>query len=255
MPGWGFGLLLVLAARRALQAGGRGSLLACQAGCHAACSHPPAHSPARPPASFAAPGCEIGVASTKAYTSQIVVITMMALALSEDSIAKRDLRDEILDSLAALPDAIRAALRLDGEMRSLAEALREEQSLLVFGRGFNYATALEAALKVKEVALMHRCGGCGGGGGVDGWARGPRLAAAAGGRFCWHARGPFCWQSFGMCCCWSQRSDCLPARRRLPCSEGILAGEMKHGPLALVDDTMPIIVIATGDNMHGKMLR
>lgn len=52
-------------------------------------------------------GCEIGVASTKAYTSQIVVITMMALALSEDSISKRDLRDEIIDSMAQLPDKIR----------------------------------------------------------------------------------------------------------------------------------------------------
>ncbi|GAB4823479.1 hypothetical protein N2152v2_010525 [Parachlorella kessleri] len=137
-------------------------------------------------------GCEIGVASTKAYTSQIVVITLMALALSEDSIARRQLRDEIIDSMALLPDKIRQTLKLDGYMRQLAEKLKEEQSLLVFGRGYNFATALEAALKVKEVALMH--------------------------------------------------------------SEGILAGEMKHGPLALVDDRMPILVIATQDKMHAKML-
>ncbi|KAL4421718.1 hypothetical protein ABPG77_002334 [Micractinium sp. CCAP 211/92] len=137
-------------------------------------------------------GCEIGVASTKAYTSQIAVITMMALALSEDSISKRDKRHAIIDGLAELPEKIRLALQLDSEMLRLAGALKEEQSLLVFGRGYNYATALEAALKVKEVALMH--------------------------------------------------------------SEGILAGEMKHGPLALVDDTMPILVIATKDAMHLKML-
>lgn len=70
-------------------------------------------------------------------------------------------------------------------MKDLAQLLIAEQSLLVFGRGYNYATALEGALKVKEVALMH--------------------------------------------------------------SEGILAGEMKHGPLALVDETLPIVVIATRD--------
>ena len=71
-------------------------------------------------------------------------------------------------------------------MEELAQQLIDEQSLLVFGRGYNYATALEGALKVKEVSLMH--------------------------------------------------------------SEGILAGEMKHGPLALVDENLPIVVIATRDN-------
>lgn len=76
-------------------------------------------------------------------------------------------------------------LKLDQEMKALAKLLMSEQSLLVFGRGFNYATALEGALKVKEVSLMH--------------------------------------------------------------SEGILAGEMKHGPLALVDENLPTIVLATRD--------
>ncbi|KAL3156749.1 hypothetical protein ABBQ38_001024 [Trebouxia sp. C0009 RCD-2024] len=136
-------------------------------------------------------GCEIGVASTKAYTSQMVVITMMALALSEDSIAKRPKRDAVIDALGTLPAKLRRVLKLDTQMQKLAEELKHESSLLVFGRGYNYATALEAALKVKEVALMH--------------------------------------------------------------SEGILAGEMKHGPLALVDENMPIIVIATQDRMHAKM--
>lgn len=73
----------------------------------------------------------------------------------------------------------------------MSEELRDEQSLLVFGRGRNYATAVEAALKVKEVSYMH--------------------------------------------------------------SEGINAGEMKHGPLALVDDKLPIVVVATQDALHGKM--
>lgn len=81
---------------------------------------------------------------------------------------------------------MREVLELDEDMKVLAKELIEEQSLLVFGRGYNYATALEGALKVKEVALTH--------------------------------------------------------------SEGILAGEMKHGPLALVDENLPIIVIATRDD-------
>jgi glucosamine--fructose-6-phosphate aminotransferase (isomerizing) len=76
-------------------------------------------------------------------------------------------------------------LKLDAEMKELASSLIKSESLLVFGRGYNYATALEGALKVKEVALIH--------------------------------------------------------------SEGMLAGEMKHGPLALVDENLPIIVIATHD--------
>lgn len=136
-------------------------------------------------------GCEIGVASTKAYTSQIVALTMMALALSDDSIARRAARDAVIDDLARLPKAVAKALELDGAMRDLAASLVNENSLLVFGRGYNYATALEAALKVKEVSLMH--------------------------------------------------------------SEGILAGEMKHGPLALVDENLPIVVVATKDRMHTKM--
>ena len=137
-------------------------------------------------------GCEIGVASTKAYTSQIVAITMLALALSDDSISRRGARDEIIDGLVELPDIVKRALLLDQQMIVLAQKLQNEHSLLVFGRGYNYATALETALKVKEVSLMH--------------------------------------------------------------SEGILAGEMKHGPLALVDEEMPIVAIATRDRMHGKML-
>lgn len=88
--------------------------------------------------------------------------------------------------LFLLADKVREVLKLDDEMKDLAKLLMDEQSLLMFGRGYNYATALEGALKVKEVALMH--------------------------------------------------------------SEGILAGEMKHGPLALVDETLPIIVIATHDS-------
>ncbi|KAL4353938.1 hypothetical protein GQ457_06G013600 [Hibiscus cannabinus] len=135
-------------------------------------------------------GCEIGVASTKAYTSQIVVMAMLALAIGGDTISKQERREAIIDGLFDLPNKIREVLKLDEEMKDLAKLLIAEQSLLVFGRGYNYATALEGALKVKEVALMH--------------------------------------------------------------SEGILAGEMKHGPLALVDENLPIVVIATRDACFSK---
>ncbi|XP_039013366.1 glutamine--fructose-6-phosphate aminotransferase [isomerizing] 2-like [Hibiscus syriacus] len=135
-------------------------------------------------------GCEIGVASTKAYTSQIAVMAMLALAIGADTISKQERREAIIDGLFDLPNKIREVLKLDQEMKDLAKLLIAEQSLLVFGRGYNYATALEGALKVKEVALMH--------------------------------------------------------------SEGILAGEMKHGPLALVDENLPIVVIATRDACFSK---
>ncbi|KAJ6794932.1 glutamine--fructose-6-phosphate aminotransferase [isomerizing] 2 [Iris pallida] len=135
-------------------------------------------------------GCEIGVASTKAYTSQIVAMSMVALAIGDDRISTRARRAAIINGLSNLPNKVRKVLKLDSEMRDLAESLIDSESLLVFGRGYNYATALEGALKVKEVALMH--------------------------------------------------------------SEGMLAGEMKHGPLALVDETLPIIVIATRDACFSK---
>ncbi|XP_019431214.1 PREDICTED: glutamine--fructose-6-phosphate aminotransferase [isomerizing] 2-like isoform X1 [Lupinus angustifolius] len=135
-------------------------------------------------------GAEIGVASTKAYTSQIVVMAMLALAIGGDTISNQARREAIVDGLYDLPNKVREVLKLDQEMKDLAQLLIAEQSLLVFGRSYNYATALEGALKVKEVALMH--------------------------------------------------------------SEGILAGEMKHGPLALVDENLPIVVIATRDACFSK---
>ncbi|KAK8554408.1 hypothetical protein V6N13_093403 [Hibiscus sabdariffa] len=135
-------------------------------------------------------GCEIGVASTKAYTSQIAVMAMLALAIGDDAISSQARREAIIDGLFDLPNKVREVLKLDQEMKDLAKLLISEQSLLVFGRGYNFATALEGALKVKEVSLMH--------------------------------------------------------------SEGMLAGEMKHGPLALVDENLPIIVIATRDACFSK---
>jgi glucosamine--fructose-6-phosphate aminotransferase (isomerizing) len=135
-------------------------------------------------------GAEIGVASTKAYTCQIVAMVLVALSLSEDSRSKHTRRDDIMQGLLKLPGCVKECLKMDAILLELAQELKEEHSLLIFGRGFNYATALEGALKVKEVALVH--------------------------------------------------------------SEGILAGEMKHGPLALVDKHMPIIVVCTNDGSYEK---
>ncbi|KAJ7964889.1 glutamine--fructose-6-phosphate aminotransferase [isomerizing] 2 [Quillaja saponaria] len=118
------------------------------------------------------------------------VMAMLALAIGGDTISNQARREAIIDGLCDLPNKVREVLKLDQEMKDLAKLLIAEQSLLVFGRGYNFATALEGALKVKEVALMH--------------------------------------------------------------SEGILAGEMKHGPLALVDENLPIIVIATRDACFSK---
>ena len=135
-------------------------------------------------------GAEIGVASTKAYTCQIVAMVLVALSLSEDSRSKHARRDDIMQGLLKLPACVKGCLKMDAKLLELAQELKDEHSLLIFGRGFNYATALEGALKVKEVALVH--------------------------------------------------------------SEGILAGEMKHGPLALVDKHMTIIVVCTNDGSYEK---
>jgi glucosamine--fructose-6-phosphate aminotransferase (isomerizing) len=137
-------------------------------------------------------GPEIGVASTKAYTSQFVCLVMFALVMSEDKLSMQKRRQTIIAGLKMLPDQIKEVLSKDGYIRELANELHEHKSLLVMGRGFNYATCLEGALKIKELTYLH--------------------------------------------------------------SEGILAGELKHGPLALVDQAMPLIMIVTRDNIYTKCM-
>ncbi|CAF0827803.1 unnamed protein product [Rotaria sp. Silwood1] len=137
-------------------------------------------------------GPEIGVASTKAYTSQFLALVLFGLVLSEDSISKEPRRKAIIDGLQQLPDLIKRVLECDKKMHEYAEALYKESSLLVMGRGFNFATCLEAALKLKELTYMH--------------------------------------------------------------SEGILAGELKHGPLAMVDHAMPIVMIIMDDPVKTKCM-
>ncbi|XP_076818359.1 glutamine--fructose-6-phosphate aminotransferase [isomerizing] 2-like isoform X4 [Clavelina lepadiformis] len=136
-------------------------------------------------------GPEIGVASTKAYTSQFVALVMFSLMMSEDRLSKRSRYLEIVEALKELPEKIKEVLSLDSEIKKLAECLYKNKSMLVMGRGFNFATCLEGALKIKEITYMH--------------------------------------------------------------SEGILAGELKHGPLALVDVEMPVVIIVTKDHVYSKV--
>ncbi|KAF7658846.1 hypothetical protein LDENG_00006790 [Lucifuga dentata] len=135
-------------------------------------------------------GPEIGVASTKAYTSQFVALTMFGLMVSEDRLSLQKRRLEIINGFKVLPELIKKVLSLDDNIKAIANELYQRKSLLVMGRGFNYATCLEGALKIKEITYMH--------------------------------------------------------------SEGILAGELKHGPLALIDKHMPVIMIIMKDACYTK---
>ncbi|XP_030370188.1 glutamine--fructose-6-phosphate aminotransferase [isomerizing] 2-like isoform X5 [Scaptodrosophila lebanonensis] len=137
-------------------------------------------------------GPEIGVASTKAYTSQFISLVMFALVMSEDRLSLQQRRLEILQALSKLADQIREVLKLDKVVQELAKDLYQHKSLLIMGRGYNFATCLEGALKVKELTYMH--------------------------------------------------------------SEGIMAGELKHGPLALVDDSMPVLMIVLRDPVYTKCM-
>lgn len=138
-------------------------------------------------------GPEIGVASTKAYTSQYIALVMIALSLSNDFVSKRERHIEIIKGLKEIPEQIKTVLKLEDKIKSLCnDFLNEQKSLLLLGRGFQHATALEGALKIKEISYMH--------------------------------------------------------------SEGVLAGELKHGVLALVDGDLPIIALATRDSLFPKVM-
>ncbi|GFO02332.1 glutamine--fructose-6-phosphate aminotransferase [isomerizing] [Plakobranchus ocellatus] len=135
-------------------------------------------------------GLEMGVASTKTYTSQIISLVMFALVMCHDKFSMQPRRNEIIEGLRDLPDQIKTVLGLDAKIRSIAEQLHTQKSVLVMARGYNYATCLEGALKIKELTNMH--------------------------------------------------------------SEGILAGELKHGPLALIDQAMPVLMVCTRDKLFPK---
>ncbi|HEV2852470.1 MAG TPA: glutamine--fructose-6-phosphate transaminase (isomerizing) [Thermoanaerobaculia bacterium] len=134
-------------------------------------------------------GPEIGVASTKAFTTQLVALYLLALYLRERRYGK--IERHYLDELARLPQAVDEVIRRQEQhMDELARKYHRAQNFLYLGRGINYPIALEGALKLKEISYIH--------------------------------------------------------------AEGYPAGEMKHGPIALIDENMPVVAIATGDQLSEK---
>ncbi len=137
-------------------------------------------------------GPEIGVASTKAFTTQLAVLFLLAAKLREARGLGRGLTVEERDALAALPRALKDTLQLEPRLEQLAREYHGAHDFLFLGRGLHYPVALEGALKLKEISYIH--------------------------------------------------------------AEGYPAGEMKHGPIALVDENLPVVVLAPHDRWRDKTL-
>jgi glucosamine--fructose-6-phosphate aminotransferase (isomerizing) len=143
--------------------------------------------------SYTHAGPEIGVASTKAFTTQITVLTLIALKLGK---ANKSLSDDVfknyLDKMQEIPAQVEQLLKIDDHVKSIAAVYKDSKNCLYLGRGFNFPVALEGALKLKEISYIH--------------------------------------------------------------AEGYPAAEMKHGPIALIDENMPIFVIATNKGHYEKVV-
>jgi glucosamine--fructose-6-phosphate aminotransferase (isomerizing) len=137
-------------------------------------------------------GPEIGVASTKAFTSQVVALTLFTVHLARLRNLSILQGREIIAALERLPDQVEAVLELDDALRELARQYKDASNVLYLGRGFNFPAALEGALKLKEISYIH--------------------------------------------------------------AEGYPAAEMKHGPIALIDDHMPVVVLAPQDSVYKKVV-
>ena len=138
-------------------------------------------------------GPEIGVASTKAFTTQITVLTLIALRLAraKGTISSSDFRQHLLE-LEMIPGKVEKALKSDANIKTIANVYKDVSNILYLGRGYNFPVALEGALKLKEISYIH--------------------------------------------------------------AEGYPAAEMKHGPIALIDENMPIVVIATKKGHYEKVV-
>ena len=137
-------------------------------------------------------GPEIGVASTKAFTTQLAVLFLVAAKLRESRGLERGLTGEERKALAHLPAALKETLDLEPQLESLAREYQTARDFLFLGRGLHYPVALEGALKLKEISYIH--------------------------------------------------------------AEGYPAGEMKHGPIALVDEKLPVVVLAPHDGWREKTI-
>jgi glucosamine--fructose-6-phosphate aminotransferase (isomerizing) len=138
-------------------------------------------------------GIEIGVASTKAFTAQVTVLTMFALKLAQ---ARKTISDDeyriLVKELSEIPEKGRLILKSNEKIKAIAEKYKDAINALYLGRGYLFPVALEGALKLKEISYIH--------------------------------------------------------------AEGYAAGEMKHGPIALVDDNLPVIVVAPKDDYYEKIV-
>lgn len=138
-------------------------------------------------------GPEIGVASTKAFTGQVTVLLMLALALGkEKGTITNEQYSKIVSELCTVPEKMKSLLKLNDRISELSKTFTYASNFLYLGRGYNYPVALEGALKLKEISYIH--------------------------------------------------------------AEGYPAAEMKHGPIALIDSDMPVVVIAPHDEMYQKVL-
>ncbi|MFP4623741.1 MAG: glutamine--fructose-6-phosphate transaminase (isomerizing) [Gemmatimonadota bacterium] len=137
-------------------------------------------------------GPEIGVASTKAFTSQVVVLALFTLLMARRRGMSVVQGREIVHALKQLPEQVRQVLELNDAIRELARTYQHAGNFLYLGRGYNFPTALEGALKLKEISYIH--------------------------------------------------------------AEGLPAAEMKHGPIALITEEMPVVVVAPHDAVYGKVV-
>lgn len=137
-------------------------------------------------------GPEIGVASTKAFTSQLIVLTLMSLYIGRSKTISEPEGLKIAAEIEKLPRKIEEILKNAGDVKKIAEQFKDTRNFLYLGRGYNFPVALEGALKLKEISYIH--------------------------------------------------------------AEGYPAAEMKHGPIALIDENMPVVFIATKDVIYDKLI-
>jgi glucosamine--fructose-6-phosphate aminotransferase (isomerizing) len=138
-------------------------------------------------------GPEIGVASTKGFTSQLTVLAVLAIAIGRArGVLTAKQENELVRSLVELPRLMTTVLRRENQIDRLAHSLSSARDVLYLGRGIFYPLALEGALKLKEISYIH--------------------------------------------------------------AEGYAAGELKHGPIALVDENMPVVVLAPNDRLYEKTI-
>ena len=138
-------------------------------------------------------GPEIGVASTKAFTTQITILSLIALKLGkEKGVLSKTIFHTYLQKMQLIPAKVEALLKIDDKVKEIAAVYKDSKNCLYLGRGFNFPVALEGALKLKEISYIH--------------------------------------------------------------AEGYPAAEMKHGPIALIDENMPIFVIATSKGHYEKVV-